>query len=298
MNKWRLDRPMENGPEKGSLQDNMTQLLFHLGFRCGSSSDDDHFLQVEIDNPNPQPFSSLQSAKRSIEYLTREGLRIVRMGTTMTLTKQGALSRLTVNTDVVAQRSRLERWSMKFDSHVAKLRSCSPDVDSNIIEELSIMHMSAFVWLEIGISFDNPQSAEKLDSIVDVAEDLHHRRCTHEHEYLSAHFVFEQNILPPMYFIATKSHESDLRPRTVALIVMSTPENKEEIIGGPSSANVIVSATKMAEETIDGDGGRALEIELESNTHQLDLTFVPGCEKGLWQVRTEGVAPRNASTDR
>lgn len=288
---------MENGFEKGSLQDNMTQLLFQLGFRCGSSSDDDRFLKAEIDNPNPQPFSSFQSARKSIEYLTREGLRIVRIGTIMALTKQDAMTRLTVNTDVVAQRSRLERWSMKFDSLVANSRSCNLHVDNNIIEELSIMHMSAFVWLELGISFDNPQSAEKLDSIVDVAEDLHHRRCAYEHKYLSAHFVFEENILPPMYFIATKSHESDLRPRSVALLVISTPEIKEEIIGVRSSATGTGSAIKMTEEIIDGNGRRVLEIELEPNTRQLDLTFVPEFEKGLWQVRTEEVTPREGFQD-
>lgn len=298
MEKWRREYTGHGFLSQNSLRDNMAQLIFQLGFRSGSTEDDDSKLQAEIDNPELHPFPDVKSARRSIKYLTREGLRIVRIGTVMSLSKQNSPSRLSVNTEVVTQRARLERWRMKFDSRVTSLQRSTHMGEDEIIEELKIMHVSAFVWLELGISFDHPQSTERLGSVVDMAQSLHQKRCIHKHEYLSAHFVFEDNLSPPICFIATQSHVSDMRPRTIALSVTTTVGSDNERHGSVSPRPFLAdNMGSVIEETTDNDGKRLVEIQVEPMTTQLSLTFIPGYEKALWEVRTDSEEPGQAYTN-
>jgi hypothetical protein len=293
MRKWRNERLGFEDFRPGSLEDNLTQVLHQLSFRT-SYDDNDQYTHLEIDDHKHHAFADLSIAKRTMEFLMREGLRVVRVGTVLALTRQGSDAKSEIGSEVSLQYRRLSRWSTRFEALADNMHELLGYRDEEAIHELRVMHMTAMIWLEIGVSFDRPDSSRNFESVIDRSEDLHVKRCTHSHESLSAHCVLEEGFLPPMYFLATRRPDLEVGTRGVALLVMSTPKvqvDHHDSLNGP-----IRRMLKLEEEKLDPDGRRTLEIEVQSTTQQMALNFIPRGDGGVWEIDMESSMPPRKST--
>jgi len=259
----------------------MAQLFHHLSFQTFQSDNDDEdsLPQLGIDDTKEYAFVDLYSAKKSLDFLTKDSLRIVRTVALVALTKQGLHEQATVGSEVAIQRGRLERWSIKFENLVAIMDGL---YDEQSVEELRTMHISATIWLELSVSADQPESANSLVTAVNQAEAQHQRHCTQHHDHLSANFAFEEGIVPPMYFTTTKRHHINARPKNMALLVM----RRSKGIGSDGRDNL----ARLVEDRPGLDGRRVLGVELDTMARQIDLSYLPGQgqEDGTWQVMANG----------
>jgi hypothetical protein len=168
LNKWRRERQMGQKFAEGSLEDNLAQILHQLSFR---TSDDDIDPQVhrEMGILEAMPFSDLYGARKSIDYLTKEGLRIIRMNTVTALTKQVHDEASFMDLELDLHRARLGQWLQEFEC--LTMKGFSSDEDNEIIEELRMMHTSTQTWLELGLSFNYPERENNLEAIINRAKE-------------------------------------------------------------------------------------------------------------------------------
>lgn len=284
LNKWGKTRAVGQDSREGSLEDNLTQILHQLSFRT-SLDDIDPLAHLEIDDP--ALFVDLHTARRCLEYLMAEGLRIVRTETVTALAKQGSHEKSNVAYEVASQRGRLERWSTKFEPLAFAMEGVADNGEDDDIEDLRVIHMSALIWLELGMVFEHPEEAYSLAAVIDRADNMHNSNCTRDHEYLSANFIFEErfaNSRSSMRFISTRYRETVPSSKCIALLAITAPRSNPQRAGSLSSFSD--NTVKLAEEKTGADGRRILEIELDPMTNEVDLTFLPDLGGGMWEIRT------------
>lgn len=289
LNKWHSeDTPSHQSFSESSLRDNLSQIHYQLSFRTShlSTGNDDPMPQYELDDPDIHAFANLYSARRALDFLTAESLRIVRIGRVASLTNQSVHERGLIDDEVTMQRARLDNWAMKFDNILAGSVEGSTE-DYVAMEELEIMHTSAIIWLEVGVSFEDTEADGTLATVVEQVEERHLKHCARGHESLSANFMFEDGVVPPICFVGTKNRQTDPR-RNVALLVTTGTRDRGR---AGSFGSGYGGAGSTVHEVVGLDGRRVLEIEVEPLTRKVDLMFVPGQQgqdDGTWQLKTDG----------
>jgi hypothetical protein len=300
LGKWRRELDVTMMVE-GSLEFNILQVFHHLSFQTEPNE-----YHLDVDEcpdygPDPTSFTGLLGAQISIEHLSQQSLRLIRLGAVLSLNPQDLARIAALDQEVKEHTSRLDGWSQQLDMLLSSLGDDLTAEEEETIHELRIMHLSSLMWLGAGLGCTSSEAKDRFDTIVDLADtlqDWRYRRCLPSNW---TRFGWETGILPPVYFVATKCQDSRLRKKAVALLLKAAPYLGQEsglacldtmndshtpiprmscYQSNTTSETVMLREAKTAY-----DKRIEMEISLQPNTQLVDLVLTPGQDGRAWEVR-------------
>jgi hypothetical protein len=151
LGRWQRENPNDIPRAEGSVQANLIQVFHQLGFK--TSPEAYSFTPFSFEDLEYPTTSDLAEARRAIDDLTKEGLRLIRLGAVITFEAQPQgqqnSNSWSLAREVSTQRARLSHWSYKFESLASRTVSSTTQALSiekdEEISELRIMHLSALI---------------------------------------------------------------------------------------------------------------------------------------------------------
>jgi hypothetical protein len=300
LGKWRKQLDFSMMVE-GSLESNILQVFHQLSFQ---TTPEEFHLNIDDEpdyGPDPTSFTGLLGAQMSIEHLSQQSLRLIRLGAVLSLTPQDFARIATLELDVKEHTARLDGWSQRLDKLMFSLGDNLTADEEESIHELRVMHLSSLMWLDAALGCTSSEAKDRFDRIVDLADALQDWRYHRGRPSNWTRFGWEAGILPPVYFVATKCEDPRLRKKAVALLLKAAPHLGQDA-GLPCHDQMSDSYTPvpriscyqsgissetlvLREEKTHCDKRIAMEVELQPNTQLVDLILTPGEDGRAWEVR-------------
>ena len=300
LGKWRkeLDFPFM---VEGSLESNILKVFHHLSFQ---TEPNDYHLDVDECpdyGPDPNGFTGLLGAQISIEHLSQQSLRLIRLGAVISLNPQDFDRISSFDREREEHMARLGSWSQRLGMLLSSLGDDLTSEEEESINELRIMHLSSLMWLGAGLGCASSDVKDGCDTIADLADTLHDWRYRRGLPDNWTRFGWEAGVLPPVYFIATKCQDSRLRKKAVALLLRAAPYLGQDsqlacldplnnpYTSGPGILSYPPSISSetvlLREEKTACDKRIHMEVSLQPNTQLVDLVLTPGEDGREWEVR-------------
>jgi hypothetical protein len=300
LGKWRekLDFSMM---VEGSLGSNILQVFHHLSFQ--TAPNEYHLDPDEAPDygPDPTSFTGLLGAQISIEHLSQQSLRLIRLGAVLSQNSQDIPQTAALQQEVKDHTARLDGWARRLDMLLSSLGNDLTVEEEECVHELRIMHLSSLMWLGAGLGCTSSEAKDRFHGIVDLADTLQNWR---NHRSLPndwTRFSWEMGILPPVYYVATKCQDARLRKKAVALLMKTAPHlDHDERLACLSQDGELYTPipqlthyhTRAPSETVilreektATDKRIAMEVELQSHTQLVDLVLTPGDDGRVWEVK-------------
>lgn len=299
LGKWRKELDFSTMVE-GSLESNILQVFHHLSFQTEPS---EYHLTDETPDygPDPTSFTGLLGAQISIEHLSQQRLRLIRLGAVLSLNPQNLARIAAFEQELKGHTARLDGWSQRLDMLLPSLGDDLTMEEEESIHELRTVHLSSLMWLGAGLGCTSMEAKDRFHSIVNLAESLQTWRY---HRGLPSNwtkFGWVAGILPPVYFVATKCQDSRLRKKAVALLMRTSPHlgQDERLQYLDQTGDAYAPVPQMSyyrprttsdtvilrEEKTASDKRIAIEVELQPNTQLVDLILTPGEDGRVWEVK-------------
>lgn len=300
LGKWRKGLDFSQMVDR-SLESNILQVFHHLSFQTEPT---EYHLNIDDSpdyGPDPTSFTGLLGAHISIEHLSQQSLRLIRLGAVISLKPQDFPRVAALEQDVKEHTARLDGWSQRLDALVSLMGDDLALEEEECIHELRVMHLSSLMWLGAALGCTSLEAKDRFDRIADLADALqdwcYHRGLPSNW----TRFGWEAGILPPVYFVATKCEDARLRKKAVALLLKAAPHLGQDTglpcLDQTSNAytsippishyrpNTTSETLMLREEKRAFDKRIAMEVELEPNTQLVDLILTPDEDGRAWEVR-------------
>lgn len=220
---WREDQVARaTNIEEDSIEDNLIQILDRLSFQSCLCENPLSYLHPKIPligkpvyNDDSATFPNLVAARNSLNWLSKEALRLIRDAQEPVTSHEGE----TLIAEFAAHRVRFSTWSTKFTLLLSAQENTLTTAEKQGACELQIISIIGFIWLEAApiqteCAFD--AHTEKFELIIDLAQTLFSENDSADHT--RENFSLEMGILPPIFFVAIKCRHRVVRRRAVALL--------------------------------------------------------------------------------
>ncbi|KAK3618232.1 hypothetical protein LTR56_024776 [Elasticomyces elasticus] len=176
-----------------------------------------HDYHITIDEAVPAHFSTMQDARDSIVHLSNIGLRFIRN------MKKGRYARLVLPDDFVRQavlEREVERWKEALDALILTDTVSLRDLDAAKV--LRVHQIILTVWLgsccHIADSYLDNFMAD-FEAGVTLGEEIQRNAATIEQRRTNQpSFLFDMELVSPLYYIAIKCRDPNIRRRAIALL--------------------------------------------------------------------------------
>ncbi|KAK5695617.1 hypothetical protein LTR17_024544 [Elasticomyces elasticus] len=176
-----------------------------------------HDYHITIDEAVPAHFNTMQDARDSIVHLSNIGLRFIRN------MKKGRYARLVLPDDFVRQavlEREVERWKEALDALILTDTVSLRDLDAAKV--LRVHQIILTVWLgsccHIADSYLDNFMAD-FEAGVTLGEEIQRNAAAIEQRRTNQpSFLFDMELVSPLYYIAIKCRDPNIRRRAIALL--------------------------------------------------------------------------------
>ncbi|WPG99354.1 Hypothetical protein R9X50_00216800 [Acrodontium crateriforme] len=244
---------------------------------------------VELVESVPSVFMSLNEARNSLVHLMNLSLRFIRY------VKYRKYDRRVLPDDLSRRDALLEKlaaWKSTFSLLMLSGTLSSRDLNASKI--LLVHHIVSRIWLDVSIFPEecaHDVHMPDFENMIKLAEDV--RANSEVPEQLKnrpSSFLFDMEVVSPLYFVAMKCRQPQLRRRTIALL--RNMARREGLWDSKMAAAVAERSMEIEEEhltTLDGS-----ELPLEN--HRLQNAHInsvvglrPGVHSVVFHAKPEGV---------
>lgn len=241
----------------------------------------------------------MREARDSIVHLANHSLRFIRY------MKYRKFERLVLPDDVARQTAllrQLEVWDKTLNNMLASDHVTTRDLDA--AKTLRIHQIICLIWLRRSTSPEesaNDLSMNEFETAVDLAESIHSIAGTRSQrsDLNSSTFLFDMEIVSPIYFIGVKCRHPQLRRR--AINILAGAWRREGLWDSNMAAAVVRRAVEIEEKnltTLDGselpaEEDRLYNVQITSDIgihpthHRITLYKKPDGVDGRWQTWNE-----------
>ncbi|KAE8454595.1 hypothetical protein EG329_000218 [Mollisiaceae sp. DMI_Dod_QoI] len=295
MSRWKASKVGTRALSEGSLEKNLITLFGRLSFQ--SSSLDDPLPEPEPDDPTVVSFPSLQAAKMTMNSLSRQGIRLVRIGAVLAHNSQAAERSDDLEIRASAHLVDLSGWLEKFKALVAILPTPYSIDDEGTIDMLRIMHVAAHIWIWVGLTPpEGPEPTSVLEQFLDLADEMHSKWILGLFKCPVKVHIFDTGLVPPLNFIARRSRNETLRAKAKMLLLKTAPLIVKDASSIPALKVLRDESPAAAPMVINIDAGMAhigeqgmVEVEIEAGTRQVGISLKPRRSGDGWEVRKDFV---------
>ncbi|KAG9231355.1 hypothetical protein BJ875DRAFT_506727 [Amylocarpus encephaloides] len=181
--------------------------------------------------PPANEFENLAAAKRSIEQISTDGMRLARNGSALSETPADTQEKSKFEAVEDAHNSMLQLWKYKFETLLSSLGSGLARNESESVNSMRLLYLSSVIWL-----WDVPQGANRkeeplrtFDEFIDVAEWLAATAQEEEAEGEGERFLvsfYDSRVWPSIAIIATNCSSPDLKKRALGILAKAIPSPK------------------------------------------------------------------------
>lgn len=295
MSRWKASKVGDRILREGSLEKNLITLFGRLSYQ--SSSLDDPTPTPEPQIPTVPSFSTLQAAKVSLYLLTREGIRMVRIGAVLAHNPQATERWDDLDIQTAKYLFALSQWHSKFENLVASNPTPYSEADKGSISILRIMHLASHIWIWAILHPPGaPEPTSMLEHFLDLVEELYAKWTDGTISCPDRIHIFDMGIVPPLNFV-TRKGTTPLKERArrlllkaAPLIVLDTNSIPVPMDSGYTGGNSLSSELRpMSLETGVADVGEdgMVEVEVESGATQLGISLKAKRSGNGWEIRKD-----------
>lgn len=254
---------------------------------------------VELLQAVPDEFMNIREARDSMVHLANHTVRFIKY------MKVRKYERLVLSDDHARQQAllrHLDLWSLTLDKLL--VRDTITDRELDAAKTLRIHQLVATMWLKRSIvpeQCSNDESNSDYDTAVSLAESIHSIAGTPEQQetFISSSFLFDMEVVSPLYFIASNCRDPHTRRRAIA--ILKRGERREGLWDSTMAATVAERIMEIEEAnltTLDGSELPAEEMRVHNtrivsdvgtNRKKHSVTFhtLPEGIDGPWKAWTE-----------
>lgn len=216
--RYRNDKPSL----AGSLQSNLSTIFDTMGHQAP-----DEEKEGANDNRSPSSltdFSDLASARKSIETIATDGLRLARRSAIVGDGPDAVSRKVELEEEEKSIEKELETWLTKFDRFIKSSGDVFTVPEQHEIGIMRLLHLSAVVWLWEGAQPQKEPPLATFSELIDVGDWLILECKNHEDSNRSLRMtLFDSRVWPSFAIIARNCVDQGIKKRALGLLGKAHP---------------------------------------------------------------------------
>jgi hypothetical protein len=268
LKQWKKKQPEDRPVQPNSLEANLNRVYETMGHQVSDVAVKEE-LGTGNANPDLADFETFADARKSIEMIATEGLRLVRQSSIDNDDSSTAERRAEIQNMESVHKGRLEVWRARFEG-ILKRSELDRSMKDNKkkkedISTMLLLYLSSIVWLWDGGYPKQAQPLKMFGQLIHISELLiAESKDSVEDRNRVRIILYDVRVWPSLAILAAKCEDADMKKRAVAILAKTRPVHQSSTRETTPDSNSPESGNSMNlpdfEATSAGNWGTWIEM--------------------------------------